>query len=189
MKLVKQSQTYKKLKPPRKRIQNKFFNEEWEYFPKHERNSKRSWMEWEYDCVREPLVSLNYANRWLEKQVGRHWNDVYSDICKTIPKRFRKAFLHNVEINVKNVNGQLYQADNLSYKICDGIYVDPDTGILNKFPDKPRYKKPKNSNTKNMNGKVYERINGIWFQIWIGEDENSRKRTLSKREMKKLGLK
>ncbi len=191
-----------------RRINNKISNEQWEDLSKRERVNSR------FDSVDYPdksrnYNSISYARRWLQKQIGRHWNDIYSEICRDIPICERWTFTCNVTVKTIMIDGKIYDRDLWSRvgsyvwgsKCEDEYYVHPETGILESIrPEAPQEELDPNKRT--IEGKCYECINGTWFQLEIesfdkyryfkGYDqyvrEFVRKRTLSKKEIKKLGL-
>lgn len=84
-------------------------------------------------------VNTAPLNRYLQKQVGRPWNDVYSELCSQ--KRndgtdnIRRWCKYLVELNVKIIDGApyclKYQARPLR---SEELYVHPETGLLLRAP-------------------------------------------------------
>ena len=116
--------------------------------------------------------------RWLESQVGRPWNDIYSEACRTVDKRsiagwhFIDYLLNMVYIKTETINGKVHSWDGygLDREIFpNDLYVDADC-ILRKYKaNQPRYsrsKKAYNPNVRKVNDFLsYKRINGAWFEL------------------------
>jgi hypothetical protein len=117
--------------------------------------------------------NFNYhiLDRWLEKQVGRAWDDVYSE--------FRAAFNHNtyvgnqflrlrflVEKNVVTIDGVPYESPRWGFpqRPVDGLYVDGD-GIL-RYNKRERYTRPKPPVTRfdcTDDISYYYLEDGLWY--------------------------
>lgn len=118
--------------------------------------------------------------RYLEKQVGRPWNDVYSEIRATIkPDSIIKNHLyHHLELevvkHVEYIDGTPYNKGGRHwYPVC-GFYVCPETGLLKKNPRVSRKRKPARSpvTVVRLNrDRWYEKIHGQWYffsvERWI----------------------
>lgn len=132
---------------------------------------------------------LNPLKKYIRTNCGRPWNDVFSEICKTVPVNsilghhiINDHLYQYVEVNTIMKDGDVYCVENgREYKAKDHTYsrwgavayVHPVTGILT------RYKKPKNlrtylnptENEKELNflkiadGHEYRKIDGIWFEF------------------------
>jgi hypothetical protein len=142
----------------------------------------RSWCEWKYMNLPDRLQPLF---RYLEKQIGRPWNDVYSEICENLSpsSTMQKHILDHVEGYVERdpVYIELY-----SKQSGWGLYVD-EYGILRKGkssyknvrirPSRPQepyvsrahcsYDRIKKIEVKN---KIpYEWIDGVWYRLVRGK--------------------
>ncbi|MBU6453750.1 MAG: hypothetical protein KGS72_18365 [Cyanobacteria bacterium REEB67] len=91
---------------------------------------------WEHDdrsAMRDHLTALR---RFLQKQVGRPWDEVYSEICSNAPKgsflghHLRELVSYEVSSDVRvAADGVMYGAR--GWKVYDGdLYACPETGIL-----------------------------------------------------------
>ena len=127
--------------------------------------------------------SCNYGPlyRYLKKQIGKSWNDVYSDIK------------NNIKLNNWDVNFILGRVETNTYMDGDTImiggythypiheayyelfYVDPRDGTLQFVASKNRYRRNKNTPRNNCyidkkNPLVqYHKMNGIWYEIKMRE--------------------
>lgn len=96
--------------------------------------------------------NLNPLKRFLKSQVGRPWDDVYSDICEnlkvtnTVQQHVRdhiKDFVYtNVEVEGKKVFGtRRYYIARFELRNED-LYICPKTGLLKKYKTKPKKRVP-----------------------------------------------
>lgn len=96
---------------------------------------------------------------FLNKQVGRPWNDVFSEICEqitidsTVQRHIREHVFDLVEINIRIINGKPHEFNPYAYAndrrgwILHSdwrrrgkhrqMYVDPEDGILKMSPVEP----------------------------------------------------
>ena len=98
--------------------------------------------------------NLSYLPRFLKANVGRKWNDIYSDICKNFDRRstvndhiFQHLFDYFVEAkNVITQGGELYEKTPwggpvlLQRRGNKDLYVGPGDGILKYIPVRPKTK-------------------------------------------------
>jgi len=151
------------------------------------------------------LISPLY--RWMEKQVGRPWNKVYSDI----KVNFGSSNLQHQHLldHIKwMVSFGCFKKD---HKIYDSMGVEVnrfgrrpqfyvmDDGIL-KVVKKARTKFKPNEDTsiKKIGKKTYKNEEGIWYEVEYVEEVSiylskpimiyRKKKQLNKREKKKLGF-
>ncbi len=83
-------------------------------------------------------IRLNLVDRFLINRVGRHWNEVYSELCQhlstdsPVQYQIRSAVLYYVAVKTcRGTDGRVYEGD--SYNLCDTkihFYVEPETGLL-----------------------------------------------------------
>ena len=109
--------------------------------------------------------------RFLEKQVGRSWNKVYSEIkefCPTTGAVNNHIYMHlwgYVEKDVVMVKGKPYHSVNneplVSVKGRAYMYVNPLTGILCKAPVKDGYKFPSEDHIRSE-FLVAHKDHGVW---------------------------
>jgi hypothetical protein len=95
-----------------------------------------------YGDRKEFNENLSPLKRMIEKNVGRKWDDFYSEFCQNFDKRKvvnDHILLHlfqYVKINTKKVDGEIFIYDNysgwrdLEYASYVLWYVDPETDIL-----------------------------------------------------------
>lgn len=140
-----------------------------------------------WDC-KELNSNLRPLQRFLDKQVGRRWDDVYSEVCDnfgdTTIKRSYYARCRVTDYVKSRVYTKTYYKDDIfwnagSYgptRVFDGeLYVDGD-GILRCFdsrgpnpPKKQTYRERAIAREwewkRVINGETYEKENGIWFRV------------------------
>lgn len=136
-----------------------------------------------WDGRKEFNENLNPLWRWLDKQVGRSWNDVYSEIKRTFD--CKKTINDHIMLHVNqqvtrstyiDEDGNICDADmtySWSHRV-DGLYVN-ENGILQKTSKKKyRYRPPVNENVKIIENYYFERdevkdksneghVRRIWF--------------------------
>ena len=153
---------------------------------------------------------LNPLRSFLKQNVGRPWDDVWSDVCRHNDARNVRGrhLREHVKQYVTGAGGQ--EGLGRWYRRND-FYVD-DAGILQHDDDRRRYRyRPKYDADKcKIGDNLYERVNGCWFQIWYEKVEKSRQvfnyllnrkeveyyseevrvrqKQLSKKELRLLGL-
>src|ERR1043166_2495176 len=83
--------------------------------------------------------NIEPLRRYLRRQVGRPWNDVYSEISQhlrptnAVQQHVRDHLRWEGEQNVAVIDGKVYDLDRRTwtYPMRKGdLYVDPETGIL-----------------------------------------------------------
>lgn len=153
--------------------------------------SMRGFYGWDKKALNE---NLNPLERFLNAQVGRPWNDVYSEVCANIKlsnavqRHILEHLDHMVEVNVimgvtkvcaLGICGriQLYGGE---------LYVHPETGLLCKVPGSryPWRKDKKGPTYAELNRyidpkddlKQYHRVNGIWYEVTLEEPDEESKR-------------
>jgi hypothetical protein len=121
---------------------------------------------------------LGPLKRFLRSRVGRRWDVVHSEIRaglstgSTTHQHILSHIGDFVSVRLER------RADGLLYEIgararfvrgpVDGLYVDPDTGILRWAGDarswRRRRAKTEEPETHRIDGRPYRRINGCWFE-------------------------
>lgn len=116
-----------------------------------------------HEGMRRPYVKrkaftdlLGPLKRWLRSQVGRLWNDVYSEACAVIKPdsvvrvHIKTHLLEFVERNTFMRDGTVWcitrhrwsESNEMPVYDLDKrrhlFYVHPETGVLSEIPDKPR---------------------------------------------------
>jgi len=129
---------------------------------------------------------LGPLRRWLRSQVGRPWNDVYSEACKVIKPdsvvrnhiKFhllemveRNTFMHHGKVYVK---GRWWRQDGIipvsDLRGASFSYVHPETGILLAMPTQPRSRwRDKDAERRALtqrrlsDGVRLIKLDGIWY--------------------------
>lgn len=147
---------------------------------KASRHGQYGWNAKEFTDVLTPL------QRYLRKQVGRPWNDVYSELAHTLDKRSLTG-LHiwthiyqEVEVHTEWRDGEVWCSPRYGshYRIDDNrhygyplLYVHPRTGLLcSQPPGAWRYRRPVDPNVRKIDDLTYfERLNGCWFEVKYGK--------------------
>jgi hypothetical protein len=107
---------------------------------------------------------ISPLQRYLHKQIGRPWNDVWSEICQTIP---------NGGVSLSHARDHIFDFVDLHNNGIQGgyqmYYVNPD-GILVAHSAKPRSRPQKGQSqgiVKNVNTQYHFR-NG-WFELELNQ--------------------
>lgn len=139
--------------------------------------------------------NLNPLYRYLNKQAGRPWNDVYSEICEQIrPDSATQLHILQhvndiVETHVKIIDGRPYHSNLSGWRSkygdipvksygrgsYDEMYVDPRDGILKIAPPREKYRrrKPDPDILLSEDRLVqYHRIKGIWYMVTFRDLED-----------------
>lgn len=160
----------------------KGYNRRWQYCDLDEQPKKEKIRQkWEdgYEKQFTDLIGPLYG--YLRKNVGCHWDDVYSEICEQLPSNsiqgihIRQHVEWAVEKNVAIINGVACHGEGRTYGMPlasnkDTFYVHPDTGILCKGPTK---KKNRWSCLNKGKGIViddthqYHCIDGVWYLVTL----------------------
>jgi len=120
----------------------------------------------------------NYSplRRYLTSQVGKPWNIVYSDICRSSPRRYtgqqlRDAVSYLVERDVQMIDGKPFDMNSLPITSnFSKVWVHPDTGILMRSPNatkpRPRYTPERTFEQIDID-QLHKLVlvNGIWFEV------------------------
>lgn len=117
----------------------------------------------------QPLV------RYLVSQVGRKWDDVWSDICKVMKGNGLQA--QHVKDHVKDyVGGVSHSGKTYYWRDAEShlVYVD-ENGVLRKGRDyrsRGRNRKPKiYDHVRESDLVEYHKINGCWYRLTLAEYE------------------
>jgi len=115
---------------------------------------------------------LSPLRRYLRAQVGRPWNDVYSDICQVFisgayGNRLREFVSWEVDVSVKEVDGEL--VNDRGYAVyADSLYVHPQTGVLTRSPSRTRRRwknKPRFESVDLSSRQKLVKVDGLWFVV------------------------
>lgn len=131
-----------------------------------------------WDC-KELNEHLSPLVRWLSSQVGRDWDEVWSEICDGLSVRnattahVRDHADDFVEKNCTIVDGQL--CDSRGVPLNKGgwrwhrFYVDPCDNTLREFGDRPKYRYKWNRRKDWVPGKNddhrYYLLDGVWYEV------------------------
>lgn len=136
----------------------------WEPGTSRKSKTMMKWGRKEFSDVLGPL------SRWLEKQLGRPWDAIYSELCANLDKR--KVTHKHVLDHVKSwVDLHVYLGTDGVYYPKDGghvwrFFVNPETGLLSKQPKKEAPQKPKDvTKIKVSEWEHYEKIGGFWYLL------------------------
>lgn len=140
--------------------------------------------------------NLSYLPRFLAKNVGRKWDDIYSEICATFDRRsavnahiFQHLFDYFIEAKeIKVIDGELFARSNYRFGFTPiseangffgNMYVDPRDGILKLNKDWKSYnqvqaereaeqKARRERKFKELPGlRELHKIDGIWYLFTI----------------------
>jgi|HubBroStandDraft_3_1064219.scaffolds.fasta_scaffold180203_2 hypothetical protein len=116
--------------------------------------------------------NLAPLRRYLRRQVGRPWDKVYSEICRTIDTRSAVGLhvLQHVEgfiaLDTFLENGRIYERGWYHPSEVQGLYVHPLTGIVRLAKRRPSTLKRSELNLVAVSETLeYEKIDGLWFQM------------------------
>lgn len=120
------------------RIRPQLSSMEWEDLP--QRESMRGHLARDHGALAKGSVSCwSPLRRWLDKQVGRPWNRVYSELCATFASRHPRKHdvLHRVNWWVAQRDVTLAADGSVTELLpgcgrypVDGLYVHPVSGLL-----------------------------------------------------------
>ncbi len=124
-------------------------------------------------------ISLKPLRRFLATQVGRPWDEVFSELCnralmggEDLVRQLRVWADFEVELNVQLIDGEPY--DDKGFKISGSswraLWVHPQTGILMEAPQgrgRYRYSGPRKTyEQKDLgNGRRAVKLKGIWYEV------------------------
>lgn len=136
---------------------------------------------------------LSPIRRYLRSQVGRPWNDVYSEICKTfngngvLQDHIKRHIVEDlIEIRTRMVDGEIWSFDGQPYRIDSSyqmfrsngtLYVHPETGLICVAESRVSRKKIKAQREAKRQQKVKEigykrlaiQVNGLWYYVEVGD--------------------
>jgi hypothetical protein len=122
----------------------------------------------------EKILNENLAplKRFLMQQVGRPWDKVYSEICRTIDTRSAIGLhvLQHVEdfiaIDTFIENGKVCERNCSRVMEVRGLYVHPVTRIIRLAKRRPSQPKLAELSLVAVNETLeFEKIDGLWFQM------------------------
>jgi len=129
---------------------------------------------------------LSPLRGYLRKNVGRPWDEVYSEICWGMDKRtttgahiFTHLWQYVERYTFMGEDGKVKYLNRYGGKVVDvdEWYIHPVTGLLSYIPPR-RYRTARNSGAgwsteiKIEPGKCYKLLDGIWYYAeWVYKDE------------------
>lgn len=139
-----------------------------------------------WDDLKELNENLNPLEHFLEKSVGRKWDDVYSEIRKRVNANSAVQYhiLQHLEHMVEKhaleaTDGTLFTIGgwwSRNNELHDGtLYVCPDTGILKRYKRKEKVEKKEEIVRYNFvddETKTLEKIDGIWYYCEYGYSDH-----------------
>ncbi|MGI4814082.1 MAG: hypothetical protein ACRYGG_12230 [Janthinobacterium lividum] len=124
------------------------------------------------DSRQTSYPNYSIVERVLKSQVGRPWNDVYSELCQINSKNdsaaddFKKVVNRIVETNIMIKDGDPWGSyARWGFRVgYDGLYVHPETGILCYAERKPHVPKKKPiTKITNEDGSYFELLEDKWY--------------------------
>lgn len=123
--------------------------------------------------------NLRPLENFLIRQAGRPWNDVFSEICRTIPgdstvqAHVRNHVWDMVATQVEMRKGEPYNIGRwfgrtrpLNGRSFEKLFVHPDTGILTYVQRRKEKRKKAPIDRIEVNEFVQlQRIHGIWYEV------------------------
>jgi hypothetical protein len=128
-----------------------------------------------YQDYKEFTDHIMPLKRYLKSQVGRLWNDVWSDMCAVLDRRSttgNHVFEHirwEVELNTVMVDGKVHHyigGSGVTGPVT-GLYVHPTTGILCRAPERDfgfRRRKADANKIRLDQGLYLICLDGIWYE-------------------------
>lgn len=137
---------------------------------------------------KEKHSSFNYSilRRFLEKNVNRLWNDVYSEICRNISKKSKSGiWIHEnlwwiVRKNVSIINDTPHYLNRYAHGFVElnnnDLYICPKTGLLRIHKCSKKVSTEKKEVTLiNVSDTIrYEKIDGIWYEVTVVSYESNK---------------
>jgi hypothetical protein len=119
---------------------------------------------------------INPLIRFLHKQIGRPWNNVYSELKKAVPKGLHADHIWShvksaVQIHCWEEDGAVWYLPRYSRRPCevDGLYVHPRTGFLRLKPERSRQPIPTRAASIRRidlsKTSIYRNIDGLWYYL------------------------
>lgn len=155
--------------------------------------------------------NLPPLRRFLERQVGRPWDKVYSEIRAHVNAdsatqyHILQHLYDRLAVQVwREPDGELWcrfrwgRQTRLTDRWGPNLYVCPDTGLLRrvKRPKRAITRKPPDHLPATSDDHEYRDLNGQWYEVWWGTINQDgtwvraivQKRQLGYKELRKLGL-
>lgn len=121
---------------------------------------------------KEQTDLLGPVQRFLQKSVGRRWDDVWSEICEhnkdVMGSHLKDHIKWMVETDlVRDENGELVDSKGSPMRGWMNFYVNPDNGVLTKGESRSRFKYRPTYTQRiyNIDGQDYYKFDGIWYRV------------------------
>jgi hypothetical protein len=150
-----------------------------------------------HKCRKRFGEHLGPLKRWLRSNVGRPWNDVYSEAARVMkggtPVRahirfhmmhmiVRDTFMRDGEVWCYQYSQEKRVSSLGSHSVWPTFYVHPITGILLGVPEKRRKRYPSQRGQPGIHwvnpASVLRQLNGIWFECHLEPFSADAPRTL-----------
>ncbi len=124
--------------------------------------------------------------RYLDKQVGRPWNKVHSELCEHLDKRkvtHKHVFDHIDSYVEKDVykgsdgvwyhtTGYSYMPDGIALRRVVGLFINPKNGLIQRQKALKEQPKKKDLDVIKVDKEnEHRRLDGIWFLVKLKEVE------------------
>lgn len=119
----------------------------------------RSWVD-----RREPELLYGPLKKFLRSQIGRKWDDVWSEICEVTAGDAGHAVREWLEGYVEILSARHKDRLKPESWFRDLFYV-LDDGILRYQPKQPYEQRKKDISTVRVNDKIYHCDSGLWYEI------------------------
>lgn len=146
----------------------------------YENAPERARMKDGYGWSDGPRDHLNPLSNFLEKNVNRPWNKVYSEICEVTDRRSfeGKHLLDHIDREVISEEELIARLEERwPYSIHQNFYYDS-KGILRRYTKRSKcsWKKQQDPDHCQIDGQSFTRINNCWFtSSFYGYEDDSYK--------------
>ncbi len=140
------------------------------------------------DALKQFSDLVSPLEKYFEKQVGRNWNDIYSDVRKNI--RFDSTTQRHILEHVNSIVTKSNEIEWVNGVLCwkaptafgakelstfrDVLYVDPRDNILKRQKAKIiKYAKPEKTFIEIEKDVYYAKRDGSWKIIWLDDTEKN----------------
>lgn len=178
-----------------------------EDLPKQEGMGRPHVLSGDYKSLNENLSPLR---RYLERQVGRPWNKVYSEISRhlradnTVQQHVRDHIADFVAVKPRRRSGPFFAAGFRGALWFQPLYVDPKDGLLKRTDRLPEARALRRARKEPpappdrialTPERELRRIDGLWFEVTFAQslepecpEIHAGKRALARRELRRYGL-
>lgn len=133
-----------------------------DYGPMRQSMKKDKIVQWAEKSQTDVLGPLK---RFLRKRVGKKWNDVWSEICRSTNGVMGSHLKDHVDWMVERNRP-------VGYRISGEFYVD-DHGILKESETKPKTKRSRKLKIVKLNGQDYYNHQDIWYRVTVCDFQNA----------------